>query len=62
MAMLLNEPRTATVAIASPGTQLIAISHDNFETLLRENPAIVRSLLKNMALRLKATTQQLKEG
>lgn len=59
MAMLLNEPRTATIAIASPGTQLVAISQNNFETLLRENPAIVRSLLKDMALRLKATTQQL---
>lgn len=59
MAMLLNEPRTATVAIASPGTQLVAISQDNFETLLRENPAIVRSILKDMALRLKGTTQQL---
>ncbi|MBI3059445.1 MAG: YihY/virulence factor BrkB family protein, partial [Deltaproteobacteria bacterium] len=40
MAMLLNEPRTATIAIASPGTQLVAISQNNFETLLRENPAI----------------------
>ena len=59
MAMLLNEPRTATIAIASPGTQLVAISQNNFETLLRENPAIVRSILKDMALRLKATTQQL---
>jgi len=59
MAMLLNEPRTATIAIASPGTQLIAVSQNNFETLLRENPAIVRSILKDMALRLKATTQQL---
>ncbi|MBI2350736.1 MAG: YihY/virulence factor BrkB family protein [Deltaproteobacteria bacterium] len=59
MAMLLNEPRTATIAIASPGTQLVAISQYNFETLLRENPAIVRSILKDMALRLKATTQQL---
>ena len=59
MAMLLNEPRTATIAVASPGTQLVAISQNNFETLLRENPAIVRSLLKDMALRLKATTQQL---
>ena len=59
MAMLLNEPRTATIAIASPGTQLVAVSQNNFETLLRENPAIVRSILKDMALRLKATTQQL---
>ena len=59
MAMLLNEPRTATIAIASPGTQLVAISQNNFETLLRENPAIVRSILKDMALRLKAPTQQL---
>src|SRR3989338_8087691 len=59
MAMLLNEPRTTTIAIASPGTQLVAISQNNFETLLRENPAIVRSILKDMALRLKATTQQL---
>lgn len=59
MAMLLNEPRTATVVVASPGTQLVAISQDNFETLLRENPAIVRSILKDMALRLKDTTQQL---
>ncbi|MEW6162694.1 MAG: YhjD/YihY/BrkB family envelope integrity protein [Nitrospirota bacterium] len=57
MSMLLNAPRTATATVAEPDTQLVIISQDNFETILRENPRIVLSLLKEMALRLKMTDE-----
>jgi membrane protein len=59
LSMLLNTPRTADAVAASPDTALISISEANLDTLLRENPAIVRNLLKEMALRLKATNEQL---
>ena len=58
MSMLIAVPRTATATVAEPETRLIAIDSDNFETILRENPAIVRSILAEMARRLKATNEQ----
>jgi membrane protein len=58
MAMLLNAPRVAS-AQAVEDTQLILISQDNFETLLREEPKIVMAILKKMALRLTETNQLL---
>ena len=57
MSMLIDAPRTATATIRMPGTRLIVISQDNFETILRENPVIVRSILVEMANRLKRTTE-----
>lgn len=59
MSMLINAPRTAAAVAAAPGTRLVAISQANFETILRENPRIVQSILKEMALRLKATSDRL---
>ncbi len=59
MSMLLSAPRTATAEIASEECRVIAISQDNFETIIRENPRIVRSLLKEMAQRLKATNERI---
>ena len=59
MALLLNESRTATVTGDAPETNLIAISRSNFDTLLRDNPAIVTGVLREMALRLKQTTAKL---
>jgi membrane protein len=53
IAMLLNVPRTATITVVEPGTRLVCISYDNFELLLRENPDIVLTILKEMSARLK---------
>jgi membrane protein len=61
MSMLINAPRSATATISAPDTQLVAISEDNFETILRENPKIVQTILKEMAHRLKDTSDQLKK-
>lgn len=58
MSLLLHAPRTAT-AIATEETRLVAINRGNYETLLRENPAIVMTLLQEMARRLKTTTDAL---
>jgi CRP-like cAMP-binding protein len=43
-----------------PDTRLVAISEGNFDTILRENPVIVRDILKEMAVRLKATSERVK--
>ncbi len=59
MAMLLETPRTATAQAGPEGARLATIARDNFDLILRENPQIVRALLKEMADRLKATDQKL---
>ena len=59
MSMLIQAPRSAGARIASQDTRLVAISQDNFETILRENPVVVRSILKEMAQRLQSTSEQL---
>jgi membrane protein len=58
MSLLLQAPRTAT-AIARGDARVVVISRGNFETILRENPAIVMSLLQEMGRRLKTTTDAL---
>lgn len=58
MAMLLGTPRNATAA-AVEKTVLLLISQENFETLLREEPEIVISILKEMAFRLSAVSEML---
>jgi membrane protein len=58
MAMLIGAPRNATAMAAEP-TELVLISQDNFETLLREEPEIVMAVLKEMASRLSLVTQLL---
>ena len=59
MSMLLDVPRTATATAGAGGAVLAAISRSNFDTILRENPAIVRGLLQEMARRLMHTSQRL---
>ena len=61
MSMLIQAPRSATAQIVVQDTRLVAISQDNFETILRENPAVVRSILKEMAQRLQYTNERLGE-
>jgi YihY family inner membrane protein len=52
MSMLLDAPRSAGAEALEPDTQVIAVSAANFDLLLRENPALVRRMLKDMAERL----------
>ena len=61
MAMLIRTPRTATVIALEDDTRLIRIREDNFETILRENPKIVHSILKEMAERVKKTNELLED-
>jgi membrane protein len=58
MAMLLKAPRTATIKVVEPGTRLVCISQDNFETLLKENHIIVLTILKEMCSRLKISEEE----
>lgn len=58
MSLLLSAPRTAS-AVARGETRLVAINRANFETITRESPAIVMTLLQEMARRLKTTTDAL---
>lgn len=59
MSLLLNAPRTATATVVKSDTHLVVISQDNFEIILKEEPKIALSLLKEMALRLKMTDEYL---
>lgn len=59
MSMLIQSPRTATAAVAESDTHLLTISEDNFGVILREEPKVILSVLKEMALRLKATNEYL---
>lgn len=56
MSFLLNEPRSATVHATSP-VELIRISRENFNVLTREFPEVVDEMLREMASRLRHTTE-----
>jgi len=58
MAMLLQVPRTAAAVAAAPDTRLVVISESNLDTILRENPRIVVSFLKEMSDRLRALNEK----
>jgi membrane protein len=58
MAMLIQAPRTATAVAYAPDTRLVAISESNLETILRENPKIVVSFLKEMSGRLRSLNEK----
>jgi membrane protein len=53
LSMFLNEPRTDTAIALDPGTEVVVISKDNFHAIVRENPNIIFSILKDMAASLK---------
>ncbi len=59
MSMLLRTPRSASAVAVSPDTELIGISQENFDIILRENAPIVLAILKEMAGRLKNTDESL---
>lgn len=59
MSMLLNAPRSAGAQALKPDTQLVAVSSANFDTLLRENPDLVRRMLREMAERVRAMNERI---
>jgi membrane protein len=59
MSMLLNTPRTATATASEAETEVVVISRDNLETILKEEPRIMMSFLKELAMRLKITSEYL---
>jgi len=59
ISMLLKTPRTATVKALEDNTRVVVISQDNFETILRESPKVVLAILKEMAMRLKLTDENI---
>ncbi len=58
MSMLLESPRTATARVVSPEARLLAIPRESFDLLLRENPEVVQRMLRDMAARLRATSER----
>jgi CRP-like cAMP-binding protein len=59
MSMLIQTERTAAAAAGPDGARVVAITRDNFDAILRENPDVVLTILREMALRLKATSAAL---
>ncbi|MDZ4200484.1 MAG: YhjD/YihY/BrkB family envelope integrity protein [Kiritimatiellia bacterium] len=53
MTMLIENPRTATAEAGGAGAELIEIQRRNFDLILRENPRIVESMLREFAIRLR---------
>lgn len=62
MSMLLEATRSAGAEALETDTEVIAVSAANFDLLLRENPELVRRMLKEMAERLRATNERVGRG
>lgn len=60
MSMLLGARRSATAAVVEPETELVSISERNMDMILRENPAIVQRLLRDMSARVQAMNERVK--
>ena len=56
MALLLGEPRTATVTVARPA-RLLALDKESFQRVLGENPTIREGISKALCQRLASTTR-----
>jgi len=61
MAMLIQVPRTAAAVAAARDTRLVVVSESNFDTIIRENPKIVLSILHEMSNRLRVLNEQLND-
>lgn len=53
MALLANAERTADAIVSSEKAEILSISAENFETLLREEPNVAMTFLREMAHRLR---------
>lgn len=56
MAVLANATRSTDAIVTSEHAQILAISAENIETLLLEEPRLAMSFLREMALRLRASS------
>lgn len=59
MALLIGTPRTTSAQAEEDNTVVIAITPENFETLLREEPRVAVLFLKEFARRLKKADESL---
>lgn len=59
MSMLLGSPRAAAATVVEADTELVAISARNMDVILRENPAVVQRLLRDMSVKLQAMNERL---
>jgi len=59
MSMLLGSPRAADAKVISETVEVVVISQDNFDAILREDVRIVKGMLKKMAARLVAADELL---
>jgi signal transduction histidine kinase len=57
MGFMEQRPRNATIK-AVEHTELLALSYEDFQRLLREEPKLVDQLLRDMSARLRATNQE----
>lgn len=62
MALLIETPRTTSAHAGEDGASVIAITPENFETLLREEPKIAMLFLRELAKRLKETNESVASG
>jgi membrane protein len=62
MAVLANAARTTDAIVTSEKAQILAISAENFETLLREEPSVAMSFLRQMAQRLRQSSFKTETG
>lgn len=53
LSMFLNESRTDTAIALDTGAEVVVISRENFHAIVRENPGIIFSILKDMAASIK---------
>ncbi len=58
MAVLTNEPRTATAEVIEP-SKILVVDADTFETLIRTHSEIALKMLQNLASRLHETDKKL---
>ncbi len=61
MSMLIDAPRSAT-AVVVEDAEMIAIRRESFDAILRDNPAIGRSILRELAGRLKTANERLQQA
>lgn len=61
MALLENQPRSATV-VSLDDTHLLGINRQNFQELLNQNPSVGLSIMETLSSRLRKTNEALSTG
>jgi membrane protein len=53
LSMFLSQPRAGSAVALDPGTEVVVISRENFNAIVKENPGIIFNILKDMAASIK---------